>query len=44
MSYVAPLAGAWIEICAMARLIRLQHVAPLAGAWIEILLYESGHP
>ena len=34
--YVAPLAGAWIEMIESASsLIRLS-VAPLAGAWIEI--------
>ena len=36
-NYVAPLAGAWIEIPCGLSLRRLQNVAPLAGAWIEIL-------
>ena len=36
MGYVAPLAGAWIEIEKII-LIKYQNgVAPLAGAWIEI--------
>ena len=34
--YVAPLAGAWIEIDDLARQIFNLWVAPLAGAWIEI--------
>ena len=33
---VAPLAGAWIEICAALIASALDGVAPLAGAWIEI--------
>ena len=33
---VAPLAGAWIEIFAIASAIFLATVAPLAGAWIEM--------
>ena len=36
MKYVAPLAGAWIEIYSVAFNILSQSVAPLAGAWIEI--------
>ena len=35
--WVAPLAGAWIEILYNSRLIVFPPVAPLAGAWIEIL-------
>ena len=34
---VAPLAGAWIEICTLKRKANGKRiVAPLAGAWIEI--------
>ena len=33
---VAPLAGAWIEITAVAAAVEAAVVAPLAGAWIEI--------
>ena len=33
---VAPLAGAWIEILSVSRLLLAEKVAPLAGAWIEI--------
>ena len=36
--YVAPLAGAWIEIQKSIELSRLAFVAPLAGAWIEMNL------
>ena len=42
LSYVAPLAGAWIEI--LITFILGQPailVAPLAGAWIEIYLQEG---
>ena len=36
--YVAPFAGAWIEIAfAEVLFIWLQSVAPFAGAWIEML-------
>ena len=34
--YVAPLAGAWIEILCSRELYGPAEVAPLAGAWIEI--------
>ena len=34
--YVAPLAGAWIEMHWTIHFILNQCVAPLAGAWIEI--------
>ena len=34
---VAPLAGAWIEICLDLHSCVADPVAPLAGAWIEIL-------
>ena len=34
---VAPLAGAWIEICKSRPQAPLRWVAPLAGAWIEIV-------
>ena len=33
---MAPIAGAWIEICKGAKLNGKLNVAPLAGAWIEI--------
>ena len=36
MPTVAPLAGAWIEICKRPRICRIRRVAPLAGARIEI--------
>ena len=39
---VAPYAGAWIEIMAIARVIRVIVVAPYAGAWIEICFIMSG--
>ena len=35
-SYVAPLAGAWIEIATPLGGVDLDQVAPLAGAWIEM--------
>ena len=38
--FVAPLAGAWIEISIMLYIPCLSVVAPLAGAWIEITLWE----
>ena len=34
---VAPLVGAWIEICIVLHLLHHIIVAPLVGAWIEIL-------
>ena len=34
--WVAPLAGAWIEISMGKRRQKTQNVAPLAGAWIEM--------
>ena len=34
--YVAPCAGAWIEIFCTAGLACARPVAPCAGAWIEI--------
>ena len=36
-AYVAPYAGAWIEIFILSELICSISVAPYAGAWIEIL-------
>ena len=36
--YVAPLAGAWIEIANSILLAIFVKVAPLAGAWIEIFI------
>ena len=35
--FVAPLAGAWIEISEFLPLVLYVFVAPLAGAWIEIV-------
>ena len=35
-SWVAPFAGAWIEILCMSSDIFFRPVAPFAGAWIEI--------
>ena len=35
-SFVAPLAGAWIEIEQLEMSLKKDLVAPLAGAWIEI--------
>ena len=40
---VAPLAGAWIEICRKLKFYVRMCVAPLAGAWIEITV-ESRKP
>ena len=37
---VAPLAGAWVEICFNKAMPMLIAVAPLAGAWVEI--YDDG--
>ena len=34
--FVAPLAGAWIEIVDFPMAVYHEEVAPLAGAWIEI--------
>ena len=34
--FVAPLAGAWIEIAIVDAAKNAAKVAPLAGAWIEI--------
>ena len=34
--FVAPLAGAWIEIRVYRLALKKSEVAPLAGAWIEI--------
>ena len=36
IDFVAPLAGAWIEIKEIVRMVMYDAVAPLAGAWIEI--------
>ena len=35
---VAPLAGAWIEICSTDAVSMRGCVAPLAGAWIEMTI------
>ena len=35
-NYVAPIAGAWIEIFAKRGMLEYGEVAPIAGAWIEI--------
>ena len=34
---VAPLAGAWVEICHVRNVRLMPLVAPLAGAWVEIV-------
>ena len=34
--FVAPFAGAWIEISYLYNFLSYQRVAPFAGAWIEI--------
>ena len=34
--FVAPLAGAWIEIVGLKPVMFAFEVAPLAGAWIEM--------
>ncbi len=39
--WVAPLAGAWIEIGSGCHAVTSAEVAPLAGAWIEIRTYED---
>jgi len=36
--YVAPRAGAWIEMLLQYLEVGLLYVAPRAGAWIEIML------
>ena len=44
--WVAPYAGAWIEIYYRCKADRKRKVAPYAGAWIEIpikLLFSSGN-
>ena len=38
---VAPLVGAWIEICARTEWPSLPYVAPLVGAWIEIVQSDT---
>ena len=38
MKRVAPLVGAWIEICCLTELYIEITVAPLVGAWIEIIM------
>ena len=40
LRFVAPLAGAWIEIAIHAGTKETNPVAPLAGAWIEIILQK----
>ena len=37
LNWVAPFAGAWIEIYEKVSIYRWYHVAPFAGAWIEIV-------
>ena len=39
--YVAPRAGAWIEIFEVTKDVRLLEVAPRAGAWIEIKMVQT---
>ena len=41
MDYVAPRAGAWIEMLALCLTTFTVLVAPRAGAWIEIWTYSS---
>ena len=36
VEFVAPLAGAWIEMKIKNIDLNIDYVAPLAGAWIEI--------
>ena len=36
VKFVAPLVGAWIEICSVLVMILNFPVAPLVGAWIEM--------
>ena len=40
-SYVAPFAGAWIEILSEFDVPLNTNVAPFAGAWIEILTFSA---
>ena len=40
---VAPLVGAWIEICIFGLLFEFFVVAPLVGAWIEIITVHDRH-
>ena len=40
LSFVAPFAGAWIEIRQLLQIEQSATVAPFAGAWIEILLCD----
>ena len=45
--YVAPFAGAWIEIIFNIRSDAVRKVAPFAGAWIEIAnisACDASHP
>ena len=37
--FVAPLAGAWIEMTCLFCGLGLGYVAPLAGAWIEMYIF-----
>ena len=39
--YVAPFAGAWIEMALSLPISRSNAVAPFAGAWIEISVPEK---
>ena len=41
MKKVAPLVGAWIEICYGCTESLRHNVAPLVGAWIEIVNSEE---
>ena len=36
MACVAPLVGAWVEICDLRSIVLFEVVAPLVGAWVEI--------
>ena len=41
---VAPLVGAWIEICQYSVCCEELSVAPLVGAWIEMMLSPKRFP
>ena len=41
MPFVAPLAGAWVEISSETAKAEIGLVAPLAGAWVEICRYNK---
>ena len=41
VNFVAPFAGAWIEMLLVQDHPQLHPVAPFAGAWIEILTHPA---